>query len=40
MYDAWETGSRQKRIALARKALKTSPYCTDAYVLMAEERGS
>ncbi|WP_173514836.1 tetratricopeptide repeat protein [Sinorhizobium psoraleae] len=37
MYDAWETPSRSKRIALARKALTVSPLCADAYVLLAEE---
>jgi len=37
MYDAWETLSRSKRIALARKALTVSPLCADAYVLLAEE---
>ncbi|WP_292648173.1 tetratricopeptide repeat protein [Mesorhizobium sp.] len=37
MYEAWEATSRSKRIALARKALKISPLCTDAYVLLAEE---
>ena len=37
MYEAWETPARSKRIALARKALKISPLCADAYVLLAEE---
>jgi len=37
MYEAWEATSRSKRIALARKALKISPSCADAYVLLAEE---
>lgn len=37
MYEAWEATSRSKRIALARKALKVSPLCADAYVLLAEE---
>ncbi|HOV79678.1 MAG TPA: hypothetical protein PK728_06175 [Bacillota bacterium] len=37
IYDAWETDSRQRRLDLARRALKTSPYCADAYVLLAEE---
>jgi tetratricopeptide (TPR) repeat protein len=36
MYQAWETKSRQARIALARRALATSPLCADAYVLLAE----
>jgi tetratricopeptide (TPR) repeat protein len=37
IYDAWETDSRQKRLDLARQALKISPYCADAYVLLARE---
>lgn len=37
MYDAWEIDDRRKRVALARKALKTSPLCADAYVLLAQE---
>ncbi|MEW6173847.1 MAG: hypothetical protein AB1510_12435 [Bacillota bacterium] len=37
VYDAWEAGSREKRLNLARQALKISPYCADAYVLLAEE---
>ncbi|BBD36383.1 hypothetical protein Amn_12630 [Aminobacter sp. Y103A] len=37
MYEAWEATSRSKRITLARKALKVSPLCADAYVLLAEE---
>lgn len=37
MYDAWEASSRQRRVALARKALAISPLCADAYVLLAEE---
>ncbi|MGX9182028.1 hypothetical protein [Mesorhizobium sp. BHbdii] len=37
MYEAWEATTRSKRIALARKALKVSPLCADAYVLLAEE---
>jgi tetratricopeptide (TPR) repeat protein len=37
MYEAWEATRRSKRIALARKALKISPLCADAYVLLAEE---
>lgn len=37
MYEAWEATSRSQRIALARKALKISPLCADAYVLLAEE---
>lgn len=37
MYDAWEATDRRRRIALARKALKVSPLCADAYVLLAQE---
>jgi tetratricopeptide (TPR) repeat protein len=37
MYDAWEVKDPKQRIALARKALETSPDCTDAYVTLAEE---
>ncbi len=37
MYQAWETRSRQARIALAKRALAISPLCADAYVLLAEE---
>jgi len=37
MYDAWDIDDRQERITLARKALKTSPLCSDAYVLLAQE---
>ena len=36
IYDAWEPDDPAKRAALARKALKISPDCADAYVLMAE----
>ena len=37
MYDAWDRTDRRGRIALAKKALKVSPLCADAYVLLAEE---
>nr|WP_281721235.1 hypothetical protein [Nitrosomonas nitrosa] len=40
MYEAWETPARGKRVALARKALKLSPLCADAYVLLAEEEAT
>jgi tetratricopeptide (TPR) repeat protein len=36
IYDAWEYAHPLKRAALARKALKLSPDCADAYVLLAE----
>ncbi|MDR2647683.1 MAG: tetratricopeptide repeat protein [Oscillospiraceae bacterium] len=34
-FDAWEESNRQKRIALVKKALRVSPYCTDAYNILA-----
>lgn len=37
MYDAWEAPTRQRAIALARKALEVSPDCADAFTLLAEE---
>lgn len=37
IYDAWEETNRQKCLALARKALRISPYCADAYNLLAEK---
>src|SRR5215207_11185802 len=37
LYEAFETGSHRKRVQLAKKALKVSPDCADAYVLLAEE---
>lgn len=37
MYDAWSETSTRKRVQLAKRALKISPDCADAYVLLAEE---
>jgi tetratricopeptide (TPR) repeat protein len=37
IYEAWEEPQPKRRIALAQKALKLSPDCADAYVLLAEE---
>ncbi len=37
VYQAFETESHRKRVQLAKKALKVSPDCADAYVLLAEE---
>jgi len=37
MYDAWKAPTRQRAVALARKALEVSPDCADAYNLLAEE---
>ena len=39
IYDAWETNDRRRRVTLAKKALKVSPLCADAYVLLARETG-
>ena len=36
IYDAWEIDDPAERAAMARKALKLSPDCADAYVLLAE----
>ena len=36
MYEAWEAKGKS-RVRLARKALRISPDCADAYVLLAEE---
>lgn len=36
MYEAFEEGDPRRQVALARKALKVSPDCADAYVLLAE----
>jgi tetratricopeptide (TPR) repeat protein len=36
IYDAWELADPAKRSRLARKALKISADCADAYVLLAE----
>jgi len=36
IYDAWEAPTKKRRVALARKALKISPDCADAYLLLAE----
>jgi tetratricopeptide (TPR) repeat protein len=40
IYDAWEESNPARRLALARKALKISPDCADAYVLLAEEQAT
>ncbi len=37
MYDAWDASDRDRRIALAKKALGISLLCADAYVLLAQE---
>ena len=35
--DAWDSSDRERAITLAYKALSISPYCADAYNLLAEE---
>ncbi len=37
VYEAWEEPNWQKSLALARKALRISPFCADAYNLLAEK---
>jgi len=37
MYDAWAETSPRRRVRLAKEALKISPDCADAYVLLAEQ---
>ena len=36
MYDAWETLEKPRAVALAKRAIKISPLCADAYVLLAQ----
>lgn len=38
MYAAWDEDDPDERIALAEEALEISPNCTDAYLLLADER--
>ncbi len=37
IYQAWEEPRRKTRVKLAKRALKISPDCADAYVLLAED---
>jgi len=37
MYEAWDKSSKRTRVNLARTALKISPLCADAYVLLAQD---
>jgi tetratricopeptide (TPR) repeat protein len=37
IYDAWEAADSRKRVALAKRAIKLSPLCADAYSLLAQE---
>lgn len=36
-FEAWEKSRPGQKIALAKKALEISPYCVDAYNILAEE---
>ena len=36
MYKAWEARDTPSAVTLAKRAIKTSPLCADAYVLLAE----
>jgi tetratricopeptide (TPR) repeat protein len=36
-WTAWDEPNRKKRIQLAKKAMKVSPDCADAYVILAQE---
>jgi len=36
MYEAWEAREKPRAVALAKRAIKISPLCADAYVLLAE----
>jgi tetratricopeptide (TPR) repeat protein len=40
MYDAWESRSKKRALALAKEALAISADCADAYNLLAEQAGS
>jgi tetratricopeptide (TPR) repeat protein len=40
MYEAWDEHNPARRLALAHQALKISPDCADAYVLLAEEEAA
>ncbi|HWI57173.1 MAG TPA: tetratricopeptide repeat protein, partial [Bacillota bacterium] len=37
VYQAWEEPSPKRRLTLAKRALKVSPECADAYLLLAQE---
>ncbi len=37
VYDAWEAGTKRKRVALAKTALALSDLCADAYLILANE---
>ena len=40
VYEAWETDDPARRLRLARQALRRSPDCADAYVILAEQAAS
>lgn len=37
VYQAWEEGSKSKRVKLAKQALVLSPDCADAYLILAQD---
>lgn len=37
IYEAWQTTEGKERVRLAEKALRVSPDCADAYIILAEE---
>ena len=37
MYKAWEAHGTPSAVTLANRAIKTSPLCADAYILLAEQ---
>lgn len=37
VYEAWEQPDRRKRLLWSREALQISPYCAEAYILLAAE---
>ncbi len=36
MYEAWDAGNKRSAVLLAKRAIKTCPLCSDAYVMLAE----
>jgi tetratricopeptide (TPR) repeat protein len=36
VYDAWDSADPRRKMALAKEALKISPLCADAYVILAQ----
>jgi tetratricopeptide (TPR) repeat protein len=40
VYEAWEAGTSEEAVALAKKALAISEDCADAYIILAQETAS